>query len=72
VSNQEELNLEEYSSEEARDLNMPVPLFLKVTYVVVLAVCIFWAVYFWGGSRGYFDRGRWRQLEVAAQTTTPE
>lgn len=63
---------EEHVSSEEHDLNMPVPLFLKVTYVVVTAVCIFSAVYFWGGSRGYFDRGRWHLLEVAAQTTSSE
>lgn len=72
MSNKEELTLEGPSSEETGDLNMPVPFFLKVTYVVVVAVCIFWGIYFWGGSRGYFDRGHWRQLEVAAQTTSSE
>jgi hypothetical protein len=27
--------------------------------------------YFWNGSSGWFDRGTWKQLQIAANTTFP-
>lgn len=72
MNEKEELIVERDASGEEQDLNMPVPLFLKVTYVAVISVCIFFGIYFWGGSGCYFDGGLCRQLEIAAQTTTSE
>jgi hypothetical protein len=48
-----------------------VPTFLKCVYMIlpiwgVLTWCIFW-----NGSVGWFDRGAWKELQIAANTTFP-
>jgi hypothetical protein len=48
-----------------------IPLFLYVVYLllVVGGICAF--LIFWNGSKGWFDRGFWHELQQAAQTTYP-
>jgi len=48
-----------------------VPGWLMFSYFFWIAVGLFVLVYFWNGSRGWFDRGYWQQLQRAANTTLP-
>ncbi len=48
-----------------------IPLFLYITYVVVLLWGL-WAFYaYWNGSQGFLGHGYWRPLQKAAATTYP-
>lgn len=49
----------------------PVPLWLKVTYVVTIVYAIVTLYLYWGGSWGWLDRGYWYELQKAAKTTFP-
>ena len=48
-----------------------IPLFLHITYIVVIigGLCAFFA--YWNGSHGFLDRGYWQPLQKAAYTTYP-
>ncbi|MFC2049223.1 hypothetical protein ACFLR2_00935 [Chlamydiota bacterium] len=48
-----------------------VPLFLYITYVLLIVggLAAFWA--YWNGSHGWLDRGFWKPLQQAAETTYP-
>jgi hypothetical protein len=48
-----------------------VPAFLKFTYIFWPIWGIFTFYFFWNGSIGWFDRGYWHELQVAANTTFP-
>lgn len=48
-----------------------VPRWLKLTYIILpIWGIIVWVLY-WNGSMGYLDRGSWRELQEAANTTYP-
>jgi len=49
----------------------PIPKWLKWSYWILPVVGLIWLWYFWGGSRGWLDRGHWYGLEEAARTTFP-
>lgn len=49
-----------------------VPSFLLMTYIIMPIWGLVTFYYFWNGSLGWFDRGYWRQLQIAANTTFPE
>ncbi len=48
----------------------PVPLYLKITYVVVVVWGVVWLWQNFDGSGGWIDRGSWHQLQKAANTTS--
>ncbi len=49
----------------------PVPRWLQWTYIILpIWGIIAWAIY-WNGSLGFLDRGSWRELQEAANTTYP-
>ena len=45
--------------------------FLLATYVILPIWGFFTFYYFWNGSVGWFDRGYWHELQIAANTTFP-
>lgn len=49
----------------------PVPLFLKLTYILLPIWGLITFYIFWNGSVGWFDRGYWKELQIAANTTFP-
>lgn len=48
-----------------------IPLFLKITYLVVLIWGIWGFVAYWNGASGFFNRPVWTRLQEAADTTYP-
>lgn len=48
-----------------------VPKFLLLTYLLLPLWGVVTFYYFWNGSLGWFDRGYWHELQVAANTTFP-
>ncbi|SCA62940.1 hypothetical protein SCG7086_AG_00050 [Chlamydiales bacterium SCGC AG-110-P3] len=63
-------HIAEYGEHEVEELeDTPVPLFLKIMYVFITFVGLAALATFWNGSAGYFDRGYWKELQVAAGTT---
>lgn len=48
-----------------------VPKFLILTYCTLPIWGILTFIYFWNGSFGWFDRGYWHELQIAANTTFP-
>jgi hypothetical protein len=60
-----------YGDSNIATFDARVPKFLKFTY-------LFWPIwgaisfyFFWNGSLGWSDRGYWRELQIAANTTFP-
>lgn len=49
-----------------------VPWFLIFVYIILPIWGIFAWYYFWNGSEGWSDRGYWKELQIAANTTFPE
>lgn len=49
----------------------PVPRWLIFFYVTIPILMIFVQIYYFNGSRGWLDRGYWKQLQIAANTTIP-
>lgn len=45
--------------------------FLLTTYIVLPIWGVICLYYFWNGSIGWFDRGYWHELQIAANTTFP-
>lgn len=48
-----------------------IPKFLILTYLVLPVWGLASLIYFWNGSTGWFDRGYWHELQIAANTTFP-
>jgi hypothetical protein len=48
-----------------------VPKFLLATYLILPIWGIITFYFFWNGSLGWFDRGYWHELQIAANTTFP-
>ena len=59
--------LEEIPDSEERKI----PLFLYITYGLVLVGGILGFITYWNGSQGWLDRGFWKPLQQAAETTYP-
>lgn len=68
----EKKEIEEFGDPGIASYEGKIPLFLILTYVTLP----FWGVvtwyYFWNGSFGWFDRGYWHELQIAANTTYPQ
>lgn len=63
--------LELYGDPKIASLDAKVPLFLKLTYIILPIWGIVTFYIFCNGSVGWFDRGYWKELQVAANTTFP-
>lgn len=63
--------VEEYGDDRIRSFDAKVPTFLKWTYVILPIWGVITLYIFWNGSIGWFDRGSWQQLQIAANTTFP-
>jgi hypothetical protein len=63
--------IELYGDPGIATFDAKVPKFLKLTYLLwpIWGVITFY--YFWNGSVGWLDRGYWRELQIAANTTFP-
>jgi hypothetical protein len=57
------LDIQEYT-------NTRVPLFLKLTYLILPFWGFYFLIVYWNGSTGWTDRGAWHELQVAANTTS--
>lgn len=58
-------------SEPTEEEDRKIPLFLHITYIVLI-IWGLWAFYvYWNGSHGFLDRGYWQKLQRAARTTYP-
>lgn len=63
--------MELYGDPGIASFDAKVPSFLKFTYLFWPLWGIVSFYYFWNGSIGWFDRGYWRELQIAANTTFP-
>lgn len=71
LSKEETSELEHYGDAEVASGDAAVPKFLKLTYLFLPFWGILTFYYFWNGSLGWFDRGYWHELQIAANTTFP-
>ena len=63
--------IELYGDAGISSYDRKVPTFLKWVYVILpIWGVLTWHV-FWNGSVGWFDRGSWKELQIAANTTFP-
>lgn len=69
--NDPQKEIEEYGDPGIATADAKIPLFLILTYICVPIWAIFTSYYYWNGSVGWLDRGYWKQLQVAANTTFP-
>lgn len=61
--------IEDYGDERIASYEgKKVPLFLKLTYFSLPVWGLITLFYFWNGSFGWFDRGYWHELQIAANT----
>ena len=67
--NTDEIDL--YGDPGIASYDAKVPKFLKLTYALLPVWGIITFCYFWNGSAGWFDRGAWKELQIAANTTFP-
>lgn len=63
--------IELYGDPSIATYDAKVPGFLKLIYIILPIWGIVTFYYFWNGSLGWFDRGYWRELQIAANTTYP-
>ena len=63
--------IEHYGDPGIASYDAKVPKFLILTYCILPIWGIMTFCYFWNGSLGWFDRGYWRELQIAANTTFP-
>lgn len=66
----EDHELELYGDPNIASRNAKVPRWLIFTYLILPIWGIFALWYFWNGSTGWFDRGYWHELQIAAKTTS--
>lgn len=52
-------------------MDAKIPKFLLLTYLILPLWGLASLYYFWNGSSGWFDRGYWKELQIAANTTFP-
>ena len=64
--------LETFGDPGISSYNSPISKFLLMTYLLLPIWGIATLYYYWDGSIGWLDRGYWRQLQIAANTTNQE
>lgn len=64
-------HIEEYGDTGIQSKDAPIPRWLMAAYIILPIWGIITFFYFWNGSRGWFDRGYWHELQQAAGTTFP-
>ena len=64
--------LEDYGDTGIQSKNTPVPRWLLATYLILPIWGIISFCLYWNGSEGWLDRGYWRELQQAANTTFPQ
>lgn len=52
-------------------LDKPVPRWLLWTYATLPIWGLITFYFYWNGSYGWLDRGYWKQLQIASNTTFP-
>lgn len=67
----EEEHLETYGDQGIASLDAKVPGWLKLTYIILPIWGLFMWYFYWNGSHGFLDRGSWKELQQAANTTYP-
>lgn len=67
----EENEIEYFNDPDVASRDAPVPLFLKLTYILLPIWGLITFYVFWNGSVGWLDRGYWHELQIAANTTYP-
>lgn len=64
--------IEMYAGDQSiRSADAKVPLWLKLTYIILPIWGVISFSMYWNGSHGWLDRGYWQQLQRAANTTFP-
>lgn len=63
--------IELYGDPGIATFNGKIPTFLIATYLIMPVWGFITFYYFWNGSLGWFDRGYWHELQIAANTTFP-
>ncbi len=64
--------IEVYGDPGIATFDAPVPGYLKFSYIFWILVGLFTQYVFWNGSvGGWLDKGYWRELQIAANTTLP-
>lgn len=63
--------IELYGDPGIATFDAQVPKFLKFTYLFWPIWGIITLYFFWNGSLGWWDRGYWHELQIAANTTFP-
>lgn len=60
-----------YGDPKIASFDAKIPKFLIMTYILlpIWGIASLW--YYWNGSRGWLDRGYWKELQIAANTTFP-
>ena len=70
-SHSEDGELELYGDPGIATYDAKVPKFLIFNYIFWPIWGIITLYFFWNGSIGWFDRGYWHELQIAANTTFP-
>ncbi len=69
--NGEEDSIELFGDPGIASFNGKIPKFLLITYFTLPIWGFICFYFFWNGSLGWWDRGAWKQLQIAANTTFP-
>ena len=62
---------EEIDYDVPDSLENPVPMWLKMTYIILPIWGLITGYIYINGTVGWLDRGYWHQLQIAANTTRP-
>jgi len=63
--------IEFYGDPGITSLDAKVPRWLKLTYIILPIWGVIVLFLYWNGSHGWLDRGSWKELQQAANTTYP-
>ena len=66
-----EEEIEYFNDPDISSRDAKVPLFLKLTYILLPIWGLITFYIFFNGSVGWLDRGYWHELQIAANTTFP-
>lgn len=71
VRPENETHVRSEEEEVPKSGHAPVPRWLIVNYIFWPIFGLVWFYLFWNGSYGWLDRGYWKELQEAANTTIP-